>query len=280
MGPLFAGIIITYTSWRVILWVQCGMLGLCLTLSLLFLRKGGQAATIPNPSLRRIVQAYNPMRVLKLFRYPNVFLADLGAGLLAWSQYSLIASPRHVLGSQYGLTSPLVSGLFYLSPAAGFLAGTLIGGRFSDRTVRKWIVRRDGRRLPQDRLRSGFTSYFLVIPVTSLIYGWCVDQQAGGLAIPVVFAFFIAAGVLAAFAGLNTYCAEMMPHCRQEAIASKYVVQYCFSAMSAGVTIPLIDAVGVGLQCTISMIFAVLAGVCCLVTAVYGHRMQTWVDRK
>lgn len=255
------------------------MLGLCLTLSLLFLGKGGRASTIANPSLYEVAQAYNPMKVIKLFRYPNVFLADLGAGLLAWSQYSLIASPRHILGSQYGLDSPLISGLFYLSPAAGFLAGTLIGGRFSDRTVRKWIAKRDGLRLPQDRLRSGFVAYFFVIPATSLIYGWCIDQQAGGLAIPIVFAFCIAAGVLTAFAGLNTYCAEMMPHCRQEAISSKYVVQYCFSALAAGVTIPLVDAVGVGLQCTISMIFAVLAGVCCLVTALYGSRMQTWVDR-
>lgn len=280
LGPLVAGIITTYTTWRVILWVQCGMLAICLTLSLLFLSKGGQNATITHPTLSQVLDVYNPLRVLKLFRFPNVLLADLAAGLLSWSQYSLLASPRHILETQYGIASPLTSGLFYLSPAAGFLAGTLIGGRFSDRTVRQWILRRQGLRLPQDRLRSGFVSWFLVIPASSLIYGWCIDRSAGGLALPIVFAGIIAAGVLAAFAGLNTYCAEVMPHCRQEAIASKYLVQYSFSAVAAGVTIPLVDSVGVGLQCTISVIFALIAGGFCAVTAVYGIKMQTWVERK
>lgn len=280
LGPLVAGIVTTYTTWRAILWVQSGMLCGSLCLSLLFLRKGGQDATIKTPKLSDVMYVYNPMRVIRLFRYPNVYLTDLACGLLSWSQYSLLASPRHILEAQYGLTSPLISGLFYLSPAAGFLTGTLIGGRFSDRTVRKWIVRREGLRLPQDRLRSGFISWFIVIPAASLIYGWCIDQQAGNIALPIVFAYFIAAGVLAAFAGLNTYCAEVMPKARQEAIASKYLVQYAFSALAAGVTIPLVDAVGIGLQCTISVAFALVAGGCCAVTAVYGNRMQKWVDQK
>jgi MFS family permease len=280
LAPLVAGIITTYTTWRLILWIQCGMLAFSLTLSLLFLGKGGKNATIKNPSLSEVAYVYNPWRVLTLFRYPNVLLADIAAGLLSWSQYSLLSSPRHILESQYGLESPLTSGLFYLSPAAGFLAGTLIGGRFSDRTVRKWIAKRNGLRLPQDRLRSGFVSLFIVLPGTSLIYGWCLDQKVGGLALPTTFAFFIALSVLAAFAGLNTYCAEVMPHKRQEAIATKYLVQYAFSAAASGAAIPLVDAIGVGWQCTIGVVFALIAGGVCLITAIHGIRMQNWVDGK
>ena len=280
LGPFVAGLITSYTTWRLILWIQCGMLGFSLALSLLFLGKGGKNATIKNPTLSEVVYVYNPWRVLTLYRYPNVLLADFAAGLLSWSQYSLLASPRHILEAQYGLDSPLTSGLFYLSPAVGFLAGTLIGGRFSDRTVRKWIKKRNGLRLPQGRLRSGFVSLFIVLPGTSLIYGWCLDQKVGGLALPTTFAFFIALSVLAAFAGLNTYCAEVMPHKRQEAIATKYLVQYAFSAAASGATIPLVDAVGVGWQCTVGVVFALVAGGVCLITAIYGIRMQTWVDRK
>jgi hypothetical protein len=58
---------------------------------------------------------------------------DLAAGLLAFVQYALLASPRHILVTQYNLQSPLTSGLFFLSPTAGFLLGTLTGGFFSDR---------------------------------------------------------------------------------------------------------------------------------------------------
>lgn len=204
---------------------------LALILSLLVLRKGGSTPQKPKSTddgyaILHVLRTFSPMNVFRVMRYPNVLLTvsssnipdnwessltelfqDIACGLLAWSQYALLSSPRHILVSQYNLTSPLVSGLFYLSPAAGFLFGTLIGGRFSDHTVRQWIKRRDGLRLPQDRLRSGFASWFLVIPAASLIFGWGIEKHVGGLALPIVTAFFSATGILAAFAGLNTYCA-------------------------------------------------------------------------
>ncbi|USW51329.1 Putative major facilitator superfamily, MFS transporter superfamily [Septoria linicola] len=280
LGPLVAGIITTFTSWRVILWVQAGMVGLGLAFSLIFLRRGGKPATVEHPSIADILQAWNPMRVFRLMRCPNLLFTDLACGLLSFAQYALLSSPRHILVSQYHLTSPLISGLFYLSPAAGFLAGTLIGGHFSDRTVRQWIQHRNGLRLPQDRLRSGFASWFMVIPVASLIFGWCVETKLGGLPVPLVFAFLAAAGMLAAFAGLNTYCAEVMPLQRSEAIASKYLVQYTCSALASAFAVPLIDAVGVGIQCTISTVLVFIAGSLCVIVALFGIKMQCWVDER
>lgn len=206
------------------------MVALALVLSLLVLRKGGSTPQRPesidqgHPVLH-VLRTFSPLEVLRIMRYPNVLLTvrnpetvtfetkltktwqDIACGLLSWSQYALLSSPRHILVTQFNLTSPLISGLFYLSPAAGFLLGTLVGGRFSDHTVRQWIKRRDGLRLPQDRLRSGFASWFLVIPAASLIFGWGIEKHVGGLALPIVTAFFSAAGILAAFAGLNTNCA-------------------------------------------------------------------------
>jgi hypothetical protein len=67
---------------------------------------------------------------------------------------------------------------------------------------------------------------------------------------------------------------------RQEAIASKYLVQYALSALASGTAVPMIDAVGVGMQCTISVILVYIAGGLCAVTAIYGIDMQMWVDRR
>ena len=53
-------------------------------------------------------------------------------------------------------------------------------------------------------------SFFLIIPAASLVYGWGLtgkDTDIALLAIPAISAFFMAAGLLAAFASLNTFCA-------------------------------------------------------------------------
>ena len=87
-----------------------------------------------------------------------------------------------------------------------------MGGRYSDMTVAKWIAQREGVRLPHDRLRSGVFAFFFLVPVASLVYGWGLQCdiapiESGGLALPIVTSFFVAAGLLVAFASLNTYCA-------------------------------------------------------------------------
>lgn len=69
-----------------------------------------------------------------------------------------------------------------------------------------------GERLPQDRLNAGMFAFWVVIPFFMLLQGWgleCDDCSTamGGLALPVVTSFCTAAGLLAAFASLNTYCA-------------------------------------------------------------------------
>ena len=89
-------------------------------------------------------------------------------------------------------------------------------------TVRKWIDKRGGVRLPQDRLNSGMFSFFFLVPASSLVYGWCLQADKGGLPLPVIMAFFTAGGLLAAFAGVHAYparikCATLAWHAALEA---------------------------------------------------------------
>jgi MFS family permease len=209
-----------------------------------------------NIPLKKGLAQFNPLPVLKLMAYPNIVFTHLSCGFLSFSQYFLLAAPRQILTSTFHLKSPLTLGLFYIAPAVGFFLGTVIGGRLSDQTVRKWIIKRGGIRLPQDRLNSGRLCFLLIIPTASLIYGWGLQyidfsKLPGGLAFPMVFAFVIAAGQLAAFACINTYCAEALPKKRREVIAGKYIIQYIFGACACSATGPLISAIGVGLACTI-----------------------------
>nr|AZB53128.1 major facilitator superfamily transporter [Aspergillus terreus] len=211
IGPCVGGIIVTFTSWRVIFWLQLAMSGLGLVLSLLFFPKveapSEKASTASKPTtLVTIISKFSPTDVLKQWVYPNIFLADLCCGLLAITQYSILTSARAVFNSRFHLTTALVSGLFYLAPGAGFLIGSLVGGKLSDRTVRSYIVKR-GFRLPQDRLHSGLITLFAVLPAGTLIYGWTLQEGKGGMVVPIIAAFFAGWGLMGSFNCLNTYVA-------------------------------------------------------------------------
>lgn len=149
--------------------------------------------------------------VPRLARWLTSVLQHFSCGFLSWTQYSLLAAPRHTLSTRFGLTSPLTTGLFYISPAIGFLLGTVIGGWFSDKTVGKFKAIR-GERIPQDRLNAGMFAFWVVIPFFVMLQGWGLQCEncstsAGGLALPIITSFCAATGLLAAFASLNTYCA-------------------------------------------------------------------------
>mgnify|MGYP001148988416 CR=1 FL=1 len=107
------------------------------------------------------------------------------------------------------MTTPLVSGLFYLAPGTGFVIGSIVGGNLSDCTVKKYIRRRNGVRLAQDRLNSALVLMFGITSASALIYGWALEMEVGGLAVPILSAFCGGFGLMGCFSGLNTYAAGM-----------------------------------------------------------------------
>lgn len=90
------------------------------------------------------------------------------------------------------------------------MIGSIVGGKLSDRTVRRYIQKRNGVRIPQDRLNSGLITLFGVLPMSTLIYGWTLQKEVGGMPVPVIFAFLAGLGLMGSFNGLNTYTAGMI----------------------------------------------------------------------
>lgn len=171
---------------------------------------------------------------------------DLTCGLLAVTQYGILTSVRHVINPRFNLSTPLVSGLVYIAPGVGFFVGSVVGGRFSDRTVKRYMAKREGVRLPKDRLNSGLSGLFIVLPISMLLYGWSLDREFGGLALPIVAGFWVGVGLMGTFNALNTYTAEVSPAEKADVICTKYIVQYIFGAACTAAVVPLIDAIGVG----------------------------------
>ncbi|KAJ5205710.1 Major facilitator superfamily domain general substrate transporter [Penicillium cf. griseofulvum] len=260
IGPFIGGIIVTFSQWRIIYWLQFAMTLLGLVLSLLFVPSIQEKSRVIDSNkpwkLCTVLSMFNPLRIFRQFVYPNIFLSCLTCGLLSTSQYALLTSARSIFNPRFNLTTPLVGGLFYLSPGIGFLIGSVVGGRLSDHAVKKWILKRNGVRLPQDRLNSGLATLFGVVPISTLIYCWTLQEEVGGMVVPIIAAFFAGVGLLGAFNGLNTYSAEVMPHARSEVISAKYVVQYLFAAAAMAVVEPVISAIGVGWTFTIYQLLA------------------------
>ncbi|KAF4826777.1 Itaconate transport protein [Colletotrichum tropicale] len=247
LAPMIGGVIVSYTTWRIIYVVQAGMAFSGIALGYLFIpntvdcdnqqAKGGSSDNCVIGALRK----FSPLDVFRLFKNPNIIMAEFACGLLGFNQYALIASVRRVINPRFNLTTPLISGLFYLAPGSGFLLGSMIGGALSDRTVKEYIKKRHGLRLPQDRLNGCLPAFFFLLPLGTLVFGWSLQLES--------------------FSGLNTYAAEVVPEKRTAVISGKYIIQYCFGAGAVGGVAPMIDAIGVGWAFTITGLGATFGGV-------------------
>lgn len=230
-----------------------------------------------------IYDRISPIRVLKLlFTYPNLFFPGMAAGALVWNQYSLLTPIRYVLNPRFHLTTPIQSGLFYLAPGAGYVTGTFMGGRWADYTVRKWIRKRDGVRIPEDRLKSCLLFICVSIPGWMLIYGWTIDQKVGGIPVPVIAMFLQGVSQLFCFPSLNTYCLDVMQAKGRsaEVVAGNYLTRYAIAALGSGTVLPAVEKIGIGWFSTISALFLIVTGITIWLTTIFGPQWRTRVDEK
>ncbi|KAF1970122.1 MFS general substrate transporter [Bimuria novae-zelandiae CBS 107.79] len=286
LGPFIGGIIVTFRSWRDIFWLQTALAGAATIFVVFFqpetihYRRADELKNLARSKKAHILwQWLNPFRIIRLYRYPNLLTVAAAASSLVWNMYSLLTPIRYVLNPRFELTSPLQSGLFYIAPGAGYLVGTLVGGRWADRTVKKYIKIR-GERVSEDRLRSCLPFIGIAIPVCMLVYGWSVEKRVGGVALPVIMMFLQGVAQLFCFPSLNTYCLDVMQARSAEVVAANYAVRYLFAAAGSAVCLPAVRRIGVGWFSTISAGFLVVAALGTYATAVHGRQWRDTVDAK
>ncbi|KAJ5167987.1 uncharacterized protein N7482_003581 [Penicillium canariense] len=289
-GPFIGGVIVTFRSWRVVFWLQSALGGAGTLLVFFFfpetyphLNKTELTEKTPAQKAKFLWHQANPVRVgVLLFSYPNLFIAGLAAGALVWNQYSLLTPIRYVLNPRFHLTSPIQSGLFYIAPGCGYLVGTFMGGRWADYMVKKWIRKRGGIRVPEDRLKSCLIFITAVIPGCILVYGWTVEKAVGGIPVPVLAMFLQGVAQLFCFPSLNTYCLDVMQSKGRsaEVVAGNYMFRYVFAALGSGTVLPAVEAIGVGWFSTISALFLISSGLCVRATTILGDKWRNQVDER
>ncbi|KAL3490189.1 major facilitator superfamily domain-containing protein [Aspergillus germanicus] len=266
LGPCIGGIIVSYTTWRVIHWVQTAMVGLGLVLSLCVMRD------IPNPHdhpstlktqpsklatrLHLMSSQANPIKTLKYLLAPNILLTILTCSLLSIYQYFLLTTIRMTINPRFAFTTPLTSGLFYIAPGAGFSSGTM--RYYRTRPSSTNAIRSQAP--PHIRLRACLPNLFVA--------------RKSGLAVPIVTSFVGGTCLMGTYTVLNTYLGEALPSHRSAILAEEFILQYGIAALSSSIALPLIDSVGVGITFTICAVCIVIGACLTLVVAVYGAEMQ------
>ncbi|KAL2431495.1 MFS-type transporter ppsE [Exophiala dermatitidis] len=283
LGPVVGGAIITYTSWRVIFWVQAGLSGAAVPTTYFLLREtihSTRTAELTGQGIRRaarqIWQWMNPAITVKVFADPNMFFVILASSALVWNMYSTLTPVRYVLNQRLNLTTPLQSGLLFLAPGTGYIIGLQIGGRWADYQVRHWMKKR-GYRRPEDRLRSCLFFLGGLLPGSMILYGWMVDRRIGGVPVPVISMFFQGIAQTASFVGLNAYILDVMQHRSGRASAAHYMMRFVIAGIGTAVCLPLIHSIGVGWTSTVSAAFVTITAALVFWTIKSG---EVWRSRR
>ncbi|KAL4789577.1 major facilitator superfamily domain-containing protein [Aspergillus venezuelensis] len=278
IGPLLAGAIVTYTTWRVIFWLQTGLAAVSL-IAIFFLLPETLSEDAPRPlkgltrgqKVKVFFTMTNPWRIITPFKRPSLIVTAIASGALVWNQYGLLTPIRYVLNPSFHLETPLQSGLLYLAPGVGYILGTFGGGRWADFVARKWYERRGEVFVPEDRLYAAVPFLGIVIPICMLIYGWSVDKAFGGLALPIIFMFLQGVSQLFCFPSLNTYCLDVVPDRSAELIAGNFFIRYIFGAVASATAIPAAESIGVGWFSTISALLLVVGATGIFIAARCGR---------
>lgn len=74
-GPCLGGVVITYTTWRAIFWLQGAMTSFGLVLAFCFIppiTSQDTDSVAAAPLILKTIAAFNPMKCIRLYIYPNV----------------------------------------------------------------------------------------------------------------------------------------------------------------------------------------------------------------
>ncbi|KAK6198946.1 A Q resistance [Scheffersomyces amazonensis] len=282
LGSVGGGIIVNFTSWRIIFWVLCGIGGAMFFLALFYLPETCyetkhsvilKEIQKDDPNKKFVFVPFNLLKIIAALKYPNLSLDGFITIALVFNMYNLLTPIRYVVDPRFNLTQPIFSGLFYLAPGLGYLIGSFFGGRWADHVVKQYIKRR-GKRVPEDRLRQTLIPLGLIYPASILIYGWTIEKEKGGMAVPIIFMFFSGIAQTCVFPASNTYCVDSMPELGGDAIGSSYFTRYIAAAVSSASCLRSIQSIGVGWTCTIGAFVLWLGFGCALVLIYFGEKMR------
>ncbi|KIK92690.1 hypothetical protein PAXRUDRAFT_560563 [Paxillus rubicundulus Ve08.2h10] len=283
ISPLCGGIATEYWSWRG-LHVALGAWGLLqMVLIHMFLPETAHPHTRGVDKMgysRRTVVWVNPFSSLGLLRSPNIMAVTLANTFTLVSEYVLLMPLAYTVGARYGLTSEALIGACFLPNGFGNLIGAPIAGRLSDMVVRRWMDKRNGVWVPEDRLRATYVGGLILVPLSLVVAGLTTTYIDGpiGLSINLVCLFTGGMGVDLVLTPISAYNIDIMHSKSAEVMAATTALRSLLLAPVLGLIIPSIETIGVAATNGITALIALVGYSLLWVTIRYGDRMRAYVD--
>ncbi|KAF9517241.1 hypothetical protein BS47DRAFT_1339996 [Hydnum rufescens UP504] len=192
-------------------------------------------------SMRDVDILGGPWQVVR--QRSNIVILFASALLFGFQYGICYTCARTFAGAPYNYP-PIIVGLILLSFGIGNVMGSLLGGRWSDRTLRKSREKNHGVTTPEMRLRSTLVVMGLLPPCV-LAYAWMCQMKVH-VAGPVVMLFFAGFSAIWIYSSTLTYIVDANTGRSSTAIATNSSFRGLAGFIAAEISAPLQDSVGDG----------------------------------
>ncbi|EDR07995.1 vacuolar DHA amino acid exporter [Laccaria bicolor S238N-H82] len=214
----------------------------------------------------------NPFKpILLVVRRVNNFVILIASGLTFAFGFLVAYTSARSLSMRYHY-GPMKIGLVTLAYGLGCLAGSVLGGRWSDRSLSLLKAANGGKSSPEMRLKSTYLGVFL-LPPSILVLGWLYQKKVHVSAICV---FLFACGFFSIWTYTSTiaYIVDANNGRSSTAVATNSAFRGVMAFITTEVAVPLQDGVGDGWMYTIWALLMLSGGMLILLVSWKGGRWR------
>ncbi|KAL0062974.1 hypothetical protein AAF712_010105 [Marasmius tenuissimus] len=230
------------------------------------------------PSIKLTLMDISPVRPLwDVVRRPNNFCILLASGLLFSFCFVVPYTSSRTLGTYYNYNA-LEIGLVLLSFGLGSMAGSVLGGRWSDYQLTKLKAANGGKGQPEMRLRSTIHGSVL-FPLFALGFAWVSDRHLH-IAAMIVMLFFCGFVVIFVYTSTLAYIVDANVGRSSTAVALNSAFRGIGAFIMTEVAVPMQDGLGDGWTYTIFSGLMVFSTMLILAVAYKGGQWRLAAEER
>ncbi|KAK0503697.1 MFS general substrate transporter [Armillaria luteobubalina] len=224
------------------------------------------------PPITLSLRNVNPVRPLWLvLRRRNNLLMLFSSGILYSYCFIVVYTTSRTLGTAYGYDA-LTIGFVLVSSGLGSMAGSILGGRFSDRELARLRRKNEGKSYPEVRLKSTIYSIWL-FPMSAIGLAWVCQQHVHVAAICVML-FVSGFFAISTYASELAYIVDANVGRSSSAVALNSFFRGVAAFIGTEIAVPVQDKLGDGWMYTIFALILLLSGLLVLLVIKKGEEWR------